>query len=254
MASVTPTPCSPDALPIGSLRVRDIELRFSPGARRPPPSTDALIYVHKDTAFVAAMDETLKRVRPKFMIEIGIHDGGSTIYWHHKYAPSRLAAFDISPQAPFFTRYLERNGLTNAVRVHFGISQSDRDRMRAAIESDFGGGLVDAVIDDASHQYAATKAAFEIVFPFVRAGGAYIIEDWAWGHAQNWPPDAWAEQPLMSPLLSELMLVCGHASSVIDRIEINRRFAVIWRGAAALAKDHFRLADHYVARGFSVAL
>jgi hypothetical protein len=254
MVSVIPGTCSSDALPIETLRVRDIELRFSPGAHRPPPSSDAFIYVHKEAAFVAAMDETLERVRPRFMIEIGIHDGGSTIYWHHKYASVRLAAFDISPQAPFFTRYLERNGLTNAVRVHFGISQSDRDRMRAAIQSDFGSGLIDAVIDDASHQYAATKAAFEIVFPFVRAGGAYIIEDWAWGHAQNWPPDAWADQPLMSPLLSELMLVCGHASGVIERIEINRRFAVIWRGAAALAKDQFRLANHYVARDFFIAL
>lgn len=237
-----------------TLRVGDIELRFRDGHHRPPPSSHDFIYVHKGAAFVAAMDETLERVRPKFMIEIGIHDGGSTIYWHYKYAPARLAAFDISPQAHYFVRYLERSGLTNAVRVHFGISQSDRDRMRAAIESDFGNGLVDAVIDDASHQYAETKAAFETVFPFVRAGGAYIIEDWAWGHTQNWPPDAWADQPLMSPLLSELMLVCGHASGVIERIDINPRFAVIWRGAAALAKDRFRLADHYVARGFAIAL
>lgn len=200
------------------------------------------------------MDEALGRIRPKFMIEIGIHDGGSTIYWHHKYAPDRLAAFDIAPQAPFFTRYLERNGLTNTIRAHFGISQTDREQMRAAIAQDFGSEPVDAVIDDASHQYVETKTAFEVVFPFVRAGGAYIIEDWAWGHTQNWPPDAWVDQPLMSPLLSELMLVCGHASGVIDKIEIDRRFAVIWRGAAALAKDRFRLADHYVARDFSIVL
>lgn len=254
MASATPGMCSSDALPTETLRVRDVELRFCPGIHRPPPSSDAFIYVHKDAAFVAAMDETLERVRPRFMIEIGIHDGGSTIYWHHKYSPARLAAFDMSPEAPFFTRYLERNGLMNAVRVHFDTSQADRDRMRAAIKCDFGEGLVDAVIDDASHQYAETKAAFETVFPFVRVGGAYIIEDWAWGHTQNWPPDAWADQPLMSPLLSELMLVCGHASGVIEKVEINRRFAVIWRGAAALAKDGFRLADHYVARDFTIAL
>jgi Methyltransferase domain len=240
--------------PTETLRVRDTELRFSPGPHRPPPSTDSFIYVHKEAAFVAAMDEALGRIRPKFMIEIGIHDGGSTIYWHHKYAPDRLAAFDIAPQAPFFTRYLERNGLTNTIRAHFGISQTDREQMRAAIAQDFGSEPVDAVIDDASHQYVETKTAFEVVFPYVRAGGAYIIEDWAWGHTQNWPPDAWVDQPLMSPLLSELMLVCGHASGVIDKIEINRRFAVIWRGPAALAKDRFRLADHYIARDFSIVL
>jgi cephalosporin hydroxylase len=147
------------------LRVRDVELRFRDGMHRPPSSSDDFIYIHKGAAFVTAIDEALERVRPKFMIEIGIHDGGSTAYWHHKYGPERLVAFDISMEAPFFTRYIERNGLTNAVRLHLGVSQNDRDRMRAAIESDFGVQPVDAIIDDASHEYAATKAAFETTFP-----------------------------------------------------------------------------------------
>ena len=50
------------------------------------------------------------------------------------------------------------------------------------------------------------------------------------------------------------MLVCGHRSGVIEKLDIDHRFAVIWRGAADLAKDRFKLSDHYVARGFSVAL
>jgi SAM-dependent methyltransferase len=237
-----------------TLRIRDIELRFRGGMHRPPPSSDEVIYVHKDFAFVTAMDEALAHVGPRRMIEIGIHDGGSTIYWQHRYALTRLAAFDILPEAPAFTNYLARNKLKDAVRVHLGVDQADRDRMRAAIESDFDGAPVDAIIDDASHLYAPTKAAFETAFPYLRAGGAYIIEDWAWGHTHDWPADAWADEALMSPLLTELMLVCGHRSGVIDRVEIDRRFAVIWRGPAELARDGFQLADHYVARGFSVAL
>jgi SAM-dependent methyltransferase len=237
-----------------TLRIRDIELRFRGGMHRPPSSSDEVIYVHKDFAFVAAMDEALTRICPRRMIEIGIHDGGSTIYWQHRHAPTRLAAFDILPEAPSFANYLARNKLEDVVRVHLGIDQADRDRMRAAIENDFGGEPVDAVIDDASHQYAETKTAFETVFPYLRAGGAYVIEDWAWGHTHNWPAGAWAENPLMSPLLCELTLICGHGSGVIDKIEIDKRFAVVWRGPAELAKDRFRLADHYAARGFSVAL
>lgn len=134
-----------------TLRVRDVELRFRAGIHRPPPSSDDVIYVHKDFAFVAAINEALARVRPRRMIEIGIHDGGSAIYWQHRYNLARLAAFDIVPEAPFFTRYLARNKLTDAVRVHLGFDQADADRMRPAIESDFGGEPVDAIIDDASH-------------------------------------------------------------------------------------------------------
>ena len=254
MASIThvthPSSTPPDEV----LCIRDIELRFRGGRHRPPPSTDDVIYVHKDAEFVRSIDKTLERVRPKRMIEVGVLDGGSTIYWHHQYDLERFAAFDIVAEAPHLTRYLERNKLTDAVRVHFGVTQTDREQLQAAIDGDFGREPVDAVIDDASHQYAETKVCFETIFPYLRPGGAYIIEDWAWGHVDDWPPEAWAEMPLMSPLLSELMLVCGHASAVIDEVEINKRFAVIWRGAADLPKGSFRLPDHYVARGFSIAL
>ena len=83
------------------------------------------------------------------MIEVGVLDGGSTAYWHYQYDLWRLAAFDIAAGAPCFTRYLARNKLTDAVRVHFGVAQTDRERLRAAIDGDLGDGLVDAVIDDA---------------------------------------------------------------------------------------------------------
>jgi len=83
-------------LPNEILRVRDIELRFIGGRHRPPPSTDDIIYVHKDAAFVASINETLERVRPKRMIEVGVLDGGSTVYWHYQYDLDRLAAFDIA--------------------------------------------------------------------------------------------------------------------------------------------------------------
>jgi predicted O-methyltransferase YrrM len=246
--------CPAGTLPNEVLRVRDIELRFIGGRHRPPPSTDDVIYVHKDAEFVGSINETLERVGPRRMIEVGVLDGGSTVYWHHHYDLARLAAFDIAAEAPCLTRYLARNGLTDAVRVHFGVAQTDRERLRAAIDGDFGDDPVDAVIDDASHEYAATKACFETIFPYLRTGGAYIIEDWAWGHSHKWPPAERADMPLMSPLLSELILVCGHASAVIDKVEINRRFAVIWRGGADLPKAGFRLSDHYIARGFAMAL
>jgi SAM-dependent methyltransferase len=240
--------------PNEAIRVRDIELRFHGGRQRPPMSTDDVVYVHKDAAFVASINGTLECVRPKRMVEVGLLDGGSTVYWHYQYDLERLAAFDIAADAPHLTRYIERNKLAEAIRVHFGVAQTDRERLRTAIAADFGDDLVDAVVDDASHEYAATKACFETIFPYLRTGGAYVIEDWAWGHSHKWPPAERADMPLMSPLLSELMLVCGHASSVIDKVEINRRFAVIWRGAADLPKDRFRLSEHYTARGFAIAL
>jgi hypothetical protein len=67
-----------------AIRIRDIELRFCGGHRRPPLSSDEVIYVHKDASFIAAQNEVLEPVRPKRLIELGILDGGSVVYWHHR--------------------------------------------------------------------------------------------------------------------------------------------------------------------------
>ena len=38
------------------------------------------------------------------------------------------------------------------------------------------------MIDDASHLYEPSLASFETLFPLLRPGGTYIIEDWKWEH------------------------------------------------------------------------
>ena len=121
---------SAGTLPDEILRIRDIELRFRGGRHRPPPSTDGVIYVHKDAKFVRSIDETLQRVCPKRMIEVGILDGGSTVYWHHQYDLERLAAFEIEAEAPCLTRYLERNKLTDAVRPRPNAKLSPIERLK----------------------------------------------------------------------------------------------------------------------------
>lgn len=233
------------------IRARDTELCLWETLDPLPPSSPHRIYLFKDRRFLSALTAILDRIVPKSMVEIGILHGGSTIYWAERYQLERLSAFEFAPAAPMLARYLARHGLTGKVRVHHGVSQDDAPALRAALGADFAGEPVDAVVDDASHGFLQTRATVETLLPYVRPGGAYVIEDWAWGHAKNWPPALWSDRPLMSPLLCELMLICGHNKGVIDRIEIDPNFAVLWRGAAPLPSDgSFRLADHYVPRDF----
>ena len=202
---------------------RDTELCLWDSVEVPPESNARRVYMLKDRPFLTALGTVLDRVAPRRMIEIGIAAGGSVIYWSERYEVDRLAAFDLEPDAPALVQYLDRHGLADRVRPHFGVSQDDGVALRSAISADFGDGLVDVVIDDASHLYDATRASFEIVFPFVRPGGAYVIEDWFW--------------PLMAPLMSELPLLLWTAPGVIDRIETYKNFAVLWRGEAVLPTD-----------------
>lgn len=43
------------------------------------------------------------------------------------------------------------------------------------------------MIDDASHIGYLSKLTFEAVFPYLRAGGLYVVEDWATGYLDDWP-------------------------------------------------------------------
>lgn len=244
----------PSAVTAMKIPIRDIELSLWETLGDCPGSNDRLIYLYKDRAFLRRLEAVAERIKPKQMIELGILDGGSAIYWQNRFQLERLIVFDIEPDAPHLRRYIERNDLQDVIRTNFAVAQDDGAALRAAIAKQALSPFVDFIVDDASHQYAQTRATVEILLPYLRPGGAYIIEDWAWGHHVDWPFGLWKDRPLLSPLLSELALICGHASGVIDRIEIDPNFVVLWRGEATLPKNGgFRLADHYVARGLPIA-
>lgn len=232
------------------VRVRDVDLVLFDGLTA-PPSDDRNIALFKNERVIAAIENAIRPLEPKRIVELGLFEGGSAIYWEHRFNPSRMSLLDLRPEMTHLDRYIARHGLGDVMRTHLGVSQDDGPALRAAIGNDFEGAAIDLVIDDASHQHQETKASFETLFPFLRQDGAYVIEDWAWGHAGNWAPHQWRKRPLMSPLLSELMLICGKNEGVIDRLDIYPNFAVAWRGEATLPRDGtFLLAEHYISRGF----
>ena len=120
--------------------------------------------------------------------------------------------------------------------------------MREIVVDEFAGAL-DLVIDDASHKYGPTKASFEAVFPLVRPGGLYIIEDWAWAHwsAFQSPDHRWARHEALTTLIFEVTEALGSAPDVVASIAIFQGFAVIERGDAELPDD-FRLSGHITRR------
>ena len=64
--------------------------------------------------------------------------------------------------------------------TYYGRYQNKEGTLMAA-RANFPKGI-DLVVDDASHLYEQTKATFAMLFPLVRPGGNYVIEDWSWAH------------------------------------------------------------------------
>lgn len=105
-------------------------------------------------------------------------------------------------------------------------------------------GPIDIVIDDASHLYGPTKRSFETLFPELRPGGLYIIEDWAWAHWPSYWQTLASQKTSLSQLVVDLIAAVGTSRDWISRVTVFQGFAVIERGPATCADSaDWKLAD-----------
>ena len=115
---------------------------------------------------------------------------------------------------------------------------------------------IDLVIDDASHMYHPARTSFEAIFPYLRPGGVYVIEDWCWSHwAGAWQDPAAPIIP--GPALSNLILECvmeeGTNPDVISHVYVDPFYVAIERGPRELPQA-LHLDDMYLARGSRLTL
>jgi len=188
------------------------------------------------------------------IFEIGIFKGGSMILNDLVFAPSRIAAVDFNP-APVeaMTRYIEKTGKSDVIRPYYGIDQSDRQAMEKVLSGEFPDRDIDMIVDDASHLYEQTRAAFNISFPYLRPGGLYIIEDWGWAH---WSGDFWQKdnpyfgaRPAMSNLLIELFMLAASRPDLIESVEVVCSVITVKKGQGKMPEGDFDLGEHYLMRG-----
>lgn len=119
------------------------------------------------------------------IVEVGISQGGSTALIAQIAEPAKLVAIELSadPVEPL-ERFLDETGRRGTVHPYYGIDQSDREVVPRIMDDEFGDEPIDVVTDDASHLLDLTRTTFEMLFPRLRPGGTYIIEDWNWEHVR----------------------------------------------------------------------
>lgn len=204
------------------------------------------------------------------IVELGIFAGGSTAMITLLAAPEKLVACDISTEpVAVLTEFIERKGLSDVVRPYYGVDQGDRGRLIQIVETELGDAPLDLVIDDASHTWLRTVASFEVLFPRLRPGGVFVIEDWpaqylmaeAITAAQADPASATHAQlrahyeeavrrgdpprPPLARLGAELLLASVVSSDVIAEVRANRYWLAITRGPASLGDGPLDLAALY---------
>lgn len=203
---------------------RDLKFRIeqAKSSEAPPPIDCFDFYKGKWTIEqYTEFWNTRRDFLPERVIELGIWDGGSSVFWYELLQPRKHVALDIAMRddSAYFRKYIEQNDLQANLITYWGTDQTDAPKLRDIVAREFSSQL-DLVLDDASHAYAATKASFEILFPYLRPGGLYIIEDWAWAFWKEFqtPNNPWHNTRPLADLIVELVQAVGSTQVFAPRV------------------------------------
>jgi len=184
------------------------------------------------------------------MIELGIFGGGSIALYEQLLSPARFVGVDIDRErVGALDEYLERHSATERVKLYYGTDQGDREALRKIARDNFNGQPLDLVIDDCSHRYEPCKASLNTLFPLLRPGGVYLIEDWSWAHGRDKYFEVFGgEKHPLSKLIFESVLVSATHSRIISEVIINTYQVALVRGPQAIEDGHFDVSEDYLTR------
>jgi len=106
-----------------------------------------------------------KRESLQALMEIGVNRGGSILFWKYFFINAQIYGIDIRPRI--------RNYDEDRVHMHV----ADQSDAAALVSYANKTGPLDIIVDDGSHKISHQITSFEALWPFVKKGGYYVIED-----------------------------------------------------------------------------
>jgi SAM-dependent methyltransferase len=208
----------------------------------------------KYRVLVEDMLKMRESIRIKNIVDIGIYKGGSIALYALLFNPTKLVGIDhLSDRVKPLDDFINNHGLQKTVTLFYGTDQSDAPRICEIIKSEFSGQDLDLIVDDASHLYRETRETFQTLFPALRTGGIYIIEDWGWAH---WAGDVWqkceafpADAPSLTNILIEISMLCASRPDIVASFEVQPYLVKVFRGPARLGTGELRLNKECLNRG-----
>jgi len=208
-------------------------------------SSPQCFWLAKNRPLVEFYARLVEELKPDRILEFGMLDGGSLALLAELGDPDCLVGVDIGePPSDALERFIRSRGLR--VHPYWGTDQADRTAVTAILDQEFDG-PIDLVIDDASHLLAPSLTTFNTVFPRLRPGGSYVLEDWGWAHRLAAPPVDVGEFLTQAPLtrmVVEATMTCASRNDIVESVAIDQDTVTIVRGPAHLDAD-FDLSASY---------
>lgn len=99
----------------------------------------------------------------KLMMEVGVADGSCLLAWREVFPNATIVGMDIHPSEKAHGERIE---------FHIGDQRSLKDCRQAV-----GDRFFDLIVEDATHQLGDSLQTLFYLWPFVRPGGLYVIEE-----------------------------------------------------------------------------
>ncbi len=165
-----------------------------------PPHSNRRLDLY-DKAFGNRRRESLK------ILQLGVHKGESLRMWTSVFPKAEIVGVDTNcPELK-----------DRRVTLHEGEQTDHRFLTQLGLKHAPTG--FDLVIDNASHIGAKSLKSFWTIFPrFVKAGGAYSIEDWGTGYSEAWS-DGGTPDHIGCPSIDVEVVQPGHGLGMVGFIK-----------------------------------
>lgn len=145
----------------------------APAPRPPAPTLTELCERHRTDKCpfhhnYVAMYETLfspLRNRPLRLLEIGVLSGASLRLWEDYFPSAEIVGLDIESKSQYDTPRIKT----------LVADQGKREDLAKVLA--VTGGRFDVILDDGGHRMEQQQLSFGVLFPALKSGGLYIIED-----------------------------------------------------------------------------
>ncbi len=145
--------------------------------------------------------------RPIKFLEIGIFQGNSVKLWESYFAQADLHFIDITFAA---VQYFSK-------RSHYHLANQENPLDLEIVAREAGGNF-DIILDDGGHTMNMQIVSFQTLFPHLKSGGMYIIEDL---HTSYWPSHGGGGDKttisFLKGLIDELNFVGNHTTRASHR-------------------------------------
>lgn len=184
--------------------------------------TDKSSSGHNYTKYYEMFFGPFKKLEPMInLLEIGIDKGDSLKMWADYFPSGRIHGIDIRGDYEYLKKWAHEHGCYIETHV---VDHSKKGELIVFGES--FDQYFDIIIEDGSHMSADSILTFETLFPYLKHGGYYVIEDMLCDYDDRWNKGV-SSIDRVKQMVSEVNMSgnVSHDNLCSNKIEAARKYA-----------------------------